>query len=134
MNSAYQLLRAVLLVLWPPVVVAATQVTLDNTFNGISPLVWVIVMVLATMGGLTSLLHRLKTEIPQRMTLYVTSHMVMAWFAGLAAFFIFELIELNDLLEIPMIGVASYSGARMVDTMTERLAKWVDNRLDKLFG
>lgn len=133
MNSAYRLLRAILIVLWPPAVFAAGTVTLDVTLSEIHIDVWAIVMVLSTMGGLTSLLHRLKTEVPNALVLYVASHMLMAWFAGTGAFFLLEAAGAHDLVEVPLIGIAAYSGARLVDTLSERIAWWFEKRLERLF-
>lgn len=134
MTSAYRLLKALLLVLWPPSLWAATSITLDTTLGGISASVWLILAVIATMGGLTSLLHRLKTSEPERMYLYVVSHMLMAWFAGAGAFFLMEMLEVHDLVEVPMIGIAAYSGARFVDVMSERVITSIDKALGKLFS
>ena len=134
MNSAYLLLRALLIVLWPPAVVAATGITLDVTVGEIPLGVWSIIMILSTMGGLTSLLHRLKLEVPSAIVLYVASHMLMAWFAGAAAFFVLEVAHTPDLLEIPLIGIAAYSGARLVDTATERFAVWFGQKLNNVLG
>lgn len=133
MNSAYRLLRAILIVLWPPAVFAAGTVTLDVTLSEIHLDVWVIIMVLSTMGGLTSLLHRLKTEVPKALVLCVASHMLMAWFAGAGSFFLLEASGARDLLEVPLIGIAAYSGARLVDTISERFAGYVEKRLERLF-
>lgn len=134
MTSAYKLLRVLLLILWPPSVLASGLVTLDQTIQDVRVGVWVIIMVLSTMGGLTSLLHRLKSDIPDRLFTYVLSHMLMAWFVGGTAFFLMENINTPDLLEIPMIAVVSYSGARLMDSVTEKVSKWLDGRLDKLLG
>lgn len=134
MNAAYQLLRALLLVLWPPVVWASVQITIDTTLSAINHSVWLMVAIVSSMGGLTSLLHRLKTEVPPQMFLYVCSHLMLAWFAGLASFFVFELVDFPDLLEIPMIGVSAYSGGRVVDKMSESLAVKLETLLTKVFG
>lgn len=134
MNSAYRLLRALLIVLWPPAVFAASTVTLDVTLGEIHYNVWIIVTVLATMGGLTSLLHRLRTEVPSALVVYVASHMLMAWFAGIGGFFLLEASQTPDLVEVPLIGVCSYMGARLVDAATESFAAWFDKRMTNIFG
>lgn len=131
MNSAYRLLQALLLTLWPPAIWASTQVriTLDSTFDGIAPVVWIIVLSIATMGALTSLLHRLKTDTPKSMIPYVISHMLMGWFAGVVTFFFLEGWEVPDLVEIPCIGIAAYMGSRLVDTVSDRFIDWAIARL-----
>ena len=134
MTSAYKLLRALLVLLWPPSLVAASTVTIDATLTEISLLAWSIVCLLATMGGLTSLLHRLRTDTPDKMTLYVASHMMMAWFTGSGAFLLLESWGAPDLLELVLIAFASYSGARIVDRLSERFALWAEEKLEKLFG
>lgn len=134
MNSAYRLLRAILIVLWPPAVLAAGAVTLDTTLSEIHFNVWIIVWVLSTMGGMTSLLHRLKTEVPPGLLMYVVAHMLMAWFAGAASFFLLEAAGSHDLIEVPLIGIAAYSGARLVDNISEKFAGWVEKCLERLFG
>lgn len=132
MSYAYKLLRVVVLLLWPPAILAATMVTLESTLAEVSAGSWAIVLGLATMGGLTSLLHRLRTELPDSIAVYVSSHMLMAWFSGAMSFFLMEVMAMNDFIEIPLIGVAAYAGARLVDPVTERVALWFEERVAKL--
>jgi hypothetical protein len=120
--------------MWPPVALASTTVTLDATFSSISVTAWIIVWVLSTMGGLTSLLHRLKSATPKKLLTYVASHMVMAWFAGGMSFFLMESIGIPDMLEMLLIAVLAYSGSRFVDNLTERVSKWTDTQLSKVLG
>lgn len=129
MNPSYLLLRAILLMMWPPTVVAAGAITLDKTLTSIDLTTWVVVFVLSTMGGLTSLLHKLKTESPPRIMVYVCSHMLLAWFAGIGAFFIQEHLEFPDLVEIPLISFSAYMGGRFVDVVAEKLLRVVETRL-----
>lgn len=126
MTPAYKLLQALLFVLWPPSLFAATQVsiTLDGTITDIGAAAWIVVICIATLGSLTSLLHRLKTDTPERMVPYVVSHMLMGWFAAIISFFFLEAAAVPDLAEIPCIGIAAYMGSRLVDTVSDRVIDW----------
>ena len=131
MNPSYILLRAILFMTWPPSVLASGAFTLDKTLGDIPSAVWLIVFILSTLGGLTSLLHTLKVETPKNMFLFVSSHMLMAWFAGACSFFLMERLEVDDLLEIPLLAFSAYLGARFVDMVAERLMKTVESKLGK---
>ena len=132
MNPTYLFLRALLIVLWPPAVMAS--VTIDVTINAMSVTVWAVVATLSTMGALTSLLHTLKISIPPRMFAYVSSHMLMGWLAWTIAFFIMEYLDVPDLGETPLIALAAHSGGRIMDVFQIRLYAAMDAAMSRLFG
>lgn len=125
-------LRCMLISLWVPALAFASTVTLDKTLEGITGLTVVIVFVLSSLSGLTALLQRIDQELRvmkvkelPRPTLFAAAHMMGSWSAGTLAFVICEGQNSNDWLELGIIVVASFAGAKFIESISEKyLAQW----------
>lgn len=134
MNANYLLtvMRCMLLGLWIPTLAIASTITLDKTLEGITWPTLIIVFALSTMSGATALLQRIDRELREskdktlpRPTLFAAAHMLGSWLAGALAFLICEGQDANDWVELGIIIVASFAGAKFIESISEKyLAQW----------
>ena len=125
-------LRCLLVALWLPTIAFASTVTLDKTLEGITFPTMVIVFVLSSLSGATALLQRIDRELREsatktlpRPTLFAAAHMLGSWLAGCLAFILAENQDTNDWLELGIIVVASFAGAKFIESISEKyLAHW----------
>jgi len=134
MNAYYLrvVLRCLLVALWLPTIAFASTITLDKTLEGITFPTVVIVFVLSSLSGATALLQRIDRELREsvtktlpRPTLFAASHMLGSWLAGCLAFMLAENQNINDWLELGIIVVASFAGAKFIESISEKyMAHW----------
>lgn len=125
-------LRCMLVGLWLPAIAFASTVTLHKTLEGVTLPTLVIVFVLSSLSGATALLQRIDRELREsvtkklpRPTLFAAAHMLGSWMAGCLAFLIAESSDTNDWLELGIIVVASFAGAKFIEAISEKyLAQW----------
>jgi len=125
-------LRCMLIGLWVPTIAFASTITLDKTLEGITLPTLVIVFVLSSLSGATALLQRIDRELRESATktlprpaLFATAHMLGSWLAGCLAFMLAENQDVNDWLELGIIVVASFAGAKFIESISEKyLAHW----------
>ena len=122
-------LQAVVYLLWPPVIWAAT-ITLDQSLGKVTVLVWAMVLVLSTVSALAALLNRLKQSVPPRLGFFVSSHMLGSWLSGVLMFLIGEAFDIHDFVEVVIIVVGSYGGANLIDRWAVSLANRVANETE----
>lgn len=124
-------LKAALALTWPATTYGA--VTIMNTLEGLS---WAIIGVLffiSTLAGITSLVVRLDKEIRSTgkpitaPVLFAAVNMLGAWTAAVFAFFVAEGTSLGDWTELGLVLIASFGGARVLETAADRY-------LDRYFG
>ncbi len=121
-----------------PATTWAAGVTLGATVAAVPGLAWVVVFVLSTVFGLAALLNRLKTEAPPKLGVFIAAHMSGCWLAGLLAFFATESVGkpagVPDFMEVVIIGLASYAGARILDNASTSLANRVATQIGSAYG
>ena len=135
-------LRCMLIGLWLPAIAFAGTVTLDKTLEGITLATLLIVFVLSSLSGATALLQRIDRELREslsktlpRPTLFAGAHMLGSWMAGCLAFLICESSDTNDWLELGVIVVASFAGAKFIEAISEKyLAHWTPKEANKNNG
>lgn len=108
--------------LWP-VTCWATAITLGETMRTVPTLAWLMVLVLSAVSGLAALLSRLRDQAPERLTLFVVSHMLGSLVAGLLVFFICEGADINDFTEAVAIALAAYAGAKLIDRLSDKFTE-----------
>jgi hypothetical protein len=118
-------LKIMLIMLWPISVIAAAAIPTDPF--GISGLQVLVMSIISTLSGLTALTIRIDSELKQnqmeklpRPRLFITSHMLGSWLAGVLAFSLSQQGGVGVWGEIIAITVASFSGARFVESMSEK--------------
>lgn len=121
-------LHALLLAMWTPALaMAATMVTMEQTLQGVTLPVVMVVVMLSTLSGATALVLRIDRELrysPEnklpRPYLFVSAHMLGSWVAGVLAFILGEGQNYNDWLEMALIIVASFLGATFIERVAEK--------------
>lgn len=122
-------LRILLVLLWAPTLaLAASVVTLQTTLDGVTLPVLSIVVALSTLSGATALLLRIDAELKSsgggalpRPMLFATAHMCGSWLAGALAFVICEGQDANDWIELAVIIVGAFSGAKFIEFVAEKM-------------
>ena len=125
-------LRCMLAAMWAPALAMASTVTISKTLEGMTASTLAIVFVLSTLSGATALIQRIDRELRSgtektlpRPTLFAAAHMLGSWMAGTLAFLIAEAQDANDWLELGIIIVASFAGAKFIESISEKyLAQW----------
>ncbi len=126
----WQLQRRITIMLaagWPSALVWASNVTLTQTLSSLSFTVCALVAVLSTLSGLTALAMRIDAELRTsasrvlpRPWLFASAHMLGSWLAGILMFAVGEANNINDWVEIILIILGSFGGAKTIEYMTER--------------
>ncbi len=124
-------IRVFLLLAWPATLFAAQS--LQSAIVGVSWVTWLLLAVLSTLSGVTALLWRLadmrKDEtmpVPRRLPLLIASQMLCSWLAGILAFVIAMHLEIPEWWMCASIIIASFSGSRFIDKVSERLFSQLD--------
>lgn len=125
-------LRCLLALLWLPALAFAGTVTLEKTLEGLTVASLAIVFVLSSLSGATALTQRIDRELRDglvkalpRPMLFVAAHMLGSWLAGTLAFLICEGQDVNDWIELGVIILASFAGAKFIESISEKyLAQW----------
>lgn len=120
-------LWALLFLLWTPTVAFAATVTLQQTFDGVTASVVAIVAALSSLSGATALVVRIDKELRSvpgatlpRPVLFASAHMLGSWLAGALAFIFGESQDMNDWLELALIVLMSFGGAKVIELAIER--------------
>lgn len=122
-------MKLALMCLWPGVVFAAS-ITLSATINQLTPGVYAIVFALSTLAGATALVMRIDRELRAtpgqplpRPYLFVASHMLGSWTAGVLAFFMCESQNVGDWAELIVIVLSAFTGAKSIEAVAEQYLK-----------
>lgn len=127
-------IQVVIYLLWPSTIFAA-QVTLSNSITGVPIAAWVMVFILSTVSSLAALLSRLKVDTPPRLALFVTSHVLGSWLAGLLSFLLAQAVKdtygMHDFVSVVFIALSSYAGATLMDRASSALTNRVASQLEQ---
>lgn len=125
-----QLFHAALLLAWPPSVFAA--VTIIDTLRGDGLAVFLVLLFISTLAGLTSVAVRVEQvvrETGKPLTypwLFVGSNMLAAWLGGMAGFFFSENLDLGNWTELLIVLLFSFGGRWPVEyLLTNILQKYL---------
>lgn len=128
MNSWYILtvLKLIIWMLWPITVSAALATGTTDPFVGITGMHILVLSVISTLSGLTALTIRIDSELSKckdeplpRPKLFVASHMLGSWLAGVLAVVMSENNILSVWTEITLVIVASFMGAKFIEKVSE---------------
>lgn len=126
--------QAVTWLLWSNVAYAA-QVTLSGSLTNVPAAAWMMVFILSTVSSLAALLSRLKIDTPPRVGLFVASHVLGSWMAGLLCFLAVEAVGdtyvIHDFVEVILIALASYGGAQLMDRASTAFTNRVAGQLEQ---
>lgn len=128
MIQAYiiNIFKLLLLFLWPLSVSSAIIANGSDPFTGITATHVLVMLVISTLSGLTALTIRLDSELKKyksselpRPRLFITSHMLGSWLAGVLAISIAQQQQFGVWPQISIIIVASFTGAKFVEKVAE---------------
>lgn len=118
-------IRLLILLLWPTTLLAAPA--LQQSFDSVPGIAWLVASALSTLGGVTALMYRLQMQLEnpdykpvKRLWVLVTSQMLCSWLAG-AIFFLLGLHwEFPLFLLGASVAVASFGGAKSIESVASR--------------
>lgn len=119
------IIKLIIFLLWP-ITLSAAVLSSEDPFNSISGLHILIMTAISTLSGVTALTLRIDNELKSRKTthlprpiLFVSSHMLGSWLAGILAFALSQHNDFTVWWQISFVIVASFSGAKFVEKMSE---------------
>jgi cell shape-determining protein MreD len=120
------ILKMVIAMLWPITVSAAVVTGAVDPFIGITGMHVLVLSIISTLSGLTALTIRIDSELKQaenntlsRPTLFVSSHMLGSWLAGVLAVAVSQINNFSVWSQISIVIAASFSGAKFVEKISE---------------
>lgn len=122
----FNAIRVIVLLLWPASILAAPA--LQQSFDSVPGIAWLVTAALSTLGGVTALMYRLQMQLEnpdykpvKRFWVLVASQMLCSWLAG-AIFFLLGLHwEWPLFLLGASVAAASFGGAKSI----ESVASWL---------
>lgn len=122
----YNLTKLLLILMWPVTVMAAVATGTVNSFADITTIHILVMSVISTLSGLTALTIRIDTELKTqnidtlpRPRLFVSSHMLGCWLAGILATAVSQANQFSIWTQIIVLIVASFTGAKFVEKISE---------------
>lgn len=119
-------IKAFILCMWPATLFAAPA--LQQSFESIPGIAWLVASALSTLGGVTALMYRLQMQLeqpdpprPVRLWVLVSSQMLCSWLAGSIFFLLGLHWEWPLFLLGASVAVASFGGAKSI----ESVANWL---------
>lgn len=124
--QALTIIKILIICLWPITVSAAVVTGSIDPFTGITGLHVLVMSVISTLSGLTALTIRIDSELRKmknkqlpRPTLFVSSHMLGSWLAGVLAFALAQHNNFGIWSQIAFVVASSFSGAKFVEKVSE---------------
>lgn len=124
----FNLIRAFVICMWPASLFAAPAI--QQSFESVPGIAWLVASGLSTLGGVTALMFRLEAQINQkdapalegsRLWIMVASQMLLSWLAG-AIFFLLGLHwEMPIFLTGAVVAMASFGGAKSIEYAWNRI-------------
>jgi hypothetical protein len=123
---AFTLTKILIFLLWPLSLSAAVVTgNIDNQF-GITGVQVLVMLIISTLSGLTALTIRIDSELRKfnnkqlsRPVLFVSSHMLGSWLAGVLSVAIAQQNSFGIWAQICIVIAASFSGAKFVEKISE---------------
>ncbi len=119
-------LKLIIVMLWPISVSAAVATGAIDPFTGITGMHVLVLSILSTLSGLTALTIRIDSELKNaenatlpRPTLFVSSHMLGSWMAGVLSVALSQLNDFSVWSQISIVIAASFSGAKFIEKVSE---------------
>lgn len=126
LRYALTVLKLTIALLWPFSVMAAVATGSVDPFTGITGMHILVLSAISTLSGLTALTIRIDSELKAaqtnklpRPTLFVSSHMLGSWLAGILSVAIAQSASFSVWNQIAIVIVASFSGAKFVEKISE---------------
>ena len=122
----FNLTKLIVLMMWPLTVLAAVATGTVDTFSDITTIHILVMFVISTLSGLTALTIRIDSELKTqnieklpRPRLFVSSHMLGCWLAGVLATAVSQSNNFGIWTQIIVMIVASFTGAKFVEKISE---------------
>ena len=122
----FTLSKLILFLLWPLTVSAAVVAGTIDPFVGITTIHVLVMLIISTLSGLTALTIRMDSELKKfkskklpRPRLFVSSHMLGSWLAGVLSVSIAQQNNFGVWAQITLVIAASFSGAKFVEKVSE---------------
>lgn len=122
----FTLIKLIIFILWPLTVSAAVVAGAIDPFVGITTIHVLVMLIISTLSGLTALTIRMDSELKKfknaklpRPRLFVSSHMLGSWLAGVLSVSIAQQNNFGIWAQISIVIAASFSGAKFVEKVSE---------------
>lgn len=122
----FTIIKLVIFLLWPLTVSAAVITGSVDPFVGITGVHVLVMLAISTLSGLTALTIRIDSELKKfnikqlpRPTLFVSSHMLGSWLAGVLSVAIAQQNNFGIWAQISIVIAASFTGAKFVEKVSE---------------
>lgn len=128
MTSRYIFLvtKLIIFLLWPLTVSAAVVAGSHDPFTEITGIQMIVMLGISTLSGLTALTIRIDAELKKtenkelpRPILFVSSHMLGSWLAGVLSVAISQQNNFSIWSQISIVIAASFAGATFVEKIAE---------------
>lgn len=133
--KAFARLKLFVLLLWPASLWAAPMV-IEQSFDSVPGVAWLVAAGLSTLGGVTAFMYRLaqRFENPEsppikHLWLQWFSQMLCSWFAGSIVFLLGLHWEWPLFLVAACVAIGSFGGAKVVQELSERLVNKIGEKL-----
>ena len=138
----FSLIKLLVIMMWPLSVAAAVVTGTVDSFSDITTLHILIMLVISTLSGLTALTIRIDSELKThnidklpRPRLFVSSHMLGCWLAGILSTAVSQSNQFAIWTQIIILIVASFTGAKFVEKISEiyvgKITEISSNKQDK---
>ena len=135
----FALVKLLVFLLWPLSVSAAVVAGAIDPFTGVTMIHVLVMFIISTLSGLTALTIRIDSELKKhnaenlpRPKLFVSSHMLGCWLAGVLAVAIAQQNSFGIWAQISIVIAASFSGAKFVEKVSEIYVGKVKNDVPEL--
>lgn len=126
--SIFNFIRAFVLCMWPASLFAAPAI--QQSFESVPGIAWLVASGLSTLGGVTALMFRLESQINRpdavpltqaRLWVLVASQMLLSWLAGSIFFLLGLHWEMPIFLTGAVVAMASFGGAKSIEYAWNRI-------------
>lgn len=122
----FHAIRIFIAMMWPTSLLAAPVI--QQSFDSVPGIAWLVVSLLSTLGGVTALMYRLQQQLENpdkpvkfdRLWILVTSQMLCSWLAGSVFFMLGLHWEWPLFLLGAAVAVASFGGAKTIEAVAEK--------------
>lgn len=121
-------IRIFLVCMWPTSLLAAPVI--QQSFESVPGIAWLVVSALSTLGGVTALMYRLQMQLdhpdaqmptPRRLWVLVASQMLCSWLAGSIFFLLGLHWEWPLFLLGAAVACASFGGAKTIEAVSDKI-------------
>ncbi len=128
-------IKLFLFMLWPASIYAAPLV-IEQSFDSVPGVAWMVVAALSTLGGVTAFMHKLTQRLenpdlpaPKRLWLQWFAQMLCSWFAGSIVFLLGLHWEWPLFLLAAIVAISSFGGAKVIQALSDNVISKITDKL-----